>query len=59
MSDDLPAGPFGCLLADPPWQFKTYSAKGRDRCPDAPLTRNQSRQNRPERHYATMTPWTI
>lgn len=24
---DLPAGPFGCILADPPWAFKTYSGK--------------------------------
>lgn len=53
--NDLPAGPFGCILADPPWKFKTFSAKGRDRCPDAPVTRNQQRQNRPERHYATMS----
>ena len=21
----LPAGPFGCILADPPWSFKTYA----------------------------------
>jgi N6-adenosine-specific RNA methylase IME4 len=50
----LPMGPFRAIMADPPWQFATYSDKGRDRCPDAPLTRNQSRQNKPERHYATM-----
>lgn len=23
----LPSGPFGCILADPPWSFKTYSGK--------------------------------
>lgn len=23
----LPAGPFGCILADPPWAFKTWSGK--------------------------------
>lgn len=23
----LPQGPFGCILADPPWSFKTYSGK--------------------------------
>lgn len=23
----LPDGPFGCILADPPWAFKTYSGK--------------------------------
>lgn len=47
-------GGFGAILADPPWRFKTYSAKGRDRCPDGPVTRGRQRQNRPERHYATM-----
>lgn len=26
-SPDLPPGPFGCILADPPWSFKTYSGK--------------------------------
>lgn len=46
---------FGCILADPPWRFRTWSVKGRDRCPDAPLTRNQSRQNSPVRHYNTLT----
>jgi N6-adenosine-specific RNA methylase IME4 len=25
--DDFPAGPFGCILADPPWAFKTYSGQ--------------------------------
>lgn len=25
---DLPQGPFGCILADPPWLFKTRSKKG-------------------------------
>lgn len=24
---DLPAGPFGCILADPPWAFRTFSGK--------------------------------
>lgn len=46
---------FGAILCDPPWHFSTWSAKGRDRCPDAPTTRNESRQNSPERHYKTMT----
>lgn len=50
----LPAGPYRTILADPPWRFATFSDKGRDRCPDAPVTRNQQRQNSPERHYATM-----
>lgn len=34
--------PYGVILADPPWKFQTYSAKGRDRCPDT-------------RHYKVMT----
>lgn len=55
----IPAGPFGCILADPPWRFETFSAKGRDRCPDDTLSptakRNLQRQNKPEKHYATMT----
>lgn len=54
----LPAGPFSCILADPPWRFSTYSEKGRDRSPDGPPSaaqlRNASRQNSPERHYPTM-----
>lgn len=52
---NLPQGHFQAILADPPWKFATFSAKGRDRCPDAPISRNEQRQNRPERHYATMT----
>ncbi len=56
---NLPEGKFGCILADPPWRFTTYSAKGRGRSPDGLLTpeqmRNLSRTNSPERHYATMT----
>lgn len=50
---------YGVILADPPWRFTTFSAKGRGRCPDGPVSekaaRNLSRQNRPERHYPTMT----
>jgi len=46
---------YGAILIDPPWRFATWSVKGRDRCPDAPVTRNQQRQNKPERHYPTMT----
>lgn len=56
---DFPQGKFGCILADPPWRFTTYSPKGRGRSPDGILTpeqlRNLSRTNSPERHYATMT----
>lgn len=51
-----PSGGFRAISADCPWRFGTWSAKGRDRCPDAkPVTRNQQRQNKPERHYATMS----
>ena len=32
--DGLPERFFGVILADPPWRFRTYSAKGRGRCPD-------------------------
>lgn len=35
----LPAGPFGCILADPPWSFRTYAndnvAPARDKQPYA------------------------
>lgn len=24
---ELPSGPFGCILADPPWAFRTFSGK--------------------------------
>jgi N6-adenosine-specific RNA methylase IME4 len=30
----LPAGPFGAILADPPWRFATWSPLGRDRSAD-------------------------
>ena len=30
----LPKGKFGAILADPPWDFKTWSELGRDRSPD-------------------------
>lgn len=37
----FPTGPFGVILADPPWTFDTRSAKGEGRSPS--------------RHYATQT----
>lgn len=40
MSDALPPGPFGCVVADPAWTFATRSRKGLD--------------GRPQ-HYARMT----
>lgn len=54
VSNPLPRGRFGVILADPPWRFETYSVAGRDRCPDAPVTRNEQRRNTPVRHYETM-----
>lgn len=38
---DLPQGAFGVILADPPWLFKTRSAKGEGKSP--------------QRHYSCMT----
>lgn len=38
--DGLPVRHFGAILADPPWSFDTWSAKGKDRSADA--------------HYSTM-----
>lgn len=56
----LPPGPFGCILADPPWRFATFSEKGRGRCPDGKRTNGRGNftdglNNAPERHYVTMT----
>jgi N6-adenosine-specific RNA methylase IME4 len=28
-------GPFGCILADPPWRFRLYSPKGEEKSPQA------------------------
>lgn len=41
MSDKLPDGKFAVIYADPPWSFKTYSAKGEGRSA--------------KKHYSTMT----
>ena len=38
--DGLPRGHFGAILADPPWEFRTWSARGRGRSA--------------ERHYRSM-----
>ena len=37
----LPSGPFDCILADPPWKFRTYGP--------------HNNQKSPEKHYDTMT----
>lgn len=55
MTISFPQGQFGVILADPPWQFKVHKLCDSSRNPDAPITRNQQRQNSPERHYKTMT----
>ena len=47
----LPAGPFGAIMADPPWSFRSWSDKGKNRAPDA-LVRQKGLA---ERHYATMS----
>jgi N6-adenosine-specific RNA methylase IME4 len=41
---------YGAILADPPWQFRTYNAKGRNRCPDWRPHKNAS-----ARHYEVMS----
>jgi N6-adenosine-specific RNA methylase IME4 len=41
---------YSAILADPPWHFKTYNEKGRNRCPDWRRFKGS-----PCRHYATMT----
>lgn len=43
MTEPLPAGPFGCILADPPWSFLTYGKK------------RTTPHRTAEDHYATMT----
>ncbi len=47
---DLPCGYFGAILADPPWRFKTYNEKGRNRCPDW-----RPYKGTPSKHYDTMS----
>ena len=32
--NDVPKGQFSVILADPDWEFKTYSQKGKDKSPD-------------------------
>ncbi|MBK8200657.1 MAG: DNA methyltransferase [Acidobacteria bacterium] len=41
---------YGAILADPPWSFKSWSDKGKDRCPDAMVRQ----KGLAERHYKTM-----
>jgi N6-adenosine-specific RNA methylase IME4 len=46
----IPRASFGCVMADPPWSFKSWSDKGKNRAPDA-LVRQKGLA---ERHYKTM-----
>lgn len=45
-----PHGGFGAILADPPWSFKSWSDKGKNRQPDAMVRQ----KGLAKRHYATM-----
>jgi N6-adenosine-specific RNA methylase IME4 len=46
----LPRHHFGTIVADPPWSFRSWSDKGKNRAPDA-LVRQKGLA---ERHYKTM-----
>lgn len=48
--DDLPRNHFQAILADPPWHFKTYNEKGRQRSPDWKPFKGS-----PSIHYDTMS----
>jgi N6-adenosine-specific RNA methylase IME4 len=45
----VPEGGFRAILVDPPWRFKTYNDKGRNRCPDW-----KNFKGSPAKHYETM-----
>lgn len=49
--DAIPRGQFGAVLADPPWSFRSWSDKGKNRSPDAMVRQ----KGLAERHYATMS----
>jgi N6-adenosine-specific RNA methylase IME4 len=51
----IPAGPFRCILADPPWRFTLRSEKGMGRSPDG-LSKAKQKHNAAENHYPTMAP---
>ena len=52
-AEPLPTTPggFACVLADPPWSFRSWSDKGKNRAPDAMVRQ----KGLAERHYATMS----
>jgi N6-adenosine-specific RNA methylase IME4 len=47
---DLPRGRYSAILSDPPWSFKSWSDKGKNRAPDAMVRQ----KGLAERHYKTM-----
>lgn len=48
---ELPqAGKYAAIYADPPWRFKTYNEKGRQKCPDW-----RAFKGSPSLHYDTMS----
>src|SRR6266498_5076827 len=49
--DNLPRNHYSVILADPPWSFKSWSDKGKNRAPDAMVRQ----KGLVERHYATMS----
>lgn len=50
MSRKLPTKKYTVIYADPPWHYKTYSEKGRKKCPDwRPF------EGSPALHYKTMS----
>lgn len=49
MFEGIPRNHFGAIICDPPWQFKTYNEKGRNRCPDWKRFKGS-----PAKHYETM-----
>lgn len=46
----LPANKYSVILADPPWSFKSWSDKGKNRAPDAMVRQKGTA----ERHYKTL-----
>lgn len=47
---EWPRGKYGAILADPPWSFKSWSDKGKNRAPDAMVRQ----KGLAERHYRVM-----
>jgi N6-adenosine-specific RNA methylase IME4 len=50
--DGLPRAHFRAILADPPWNFETYSEAGRDRSPNYPLMTAQGLRDLPVKDLA-------